>query len=761
MGQDVLSSVAENLGIVAAAERALRQKTFTEAAETLFLARWRELDWSHLLGWLSHEPFEGCDRPVGEIVVRIVERVPRDAAGFTFFEVPAAVARVRDPEVRDFIVEQLRPHLDEIAWCHLTQHAVGGPVFAKVRNVELGDCDSEWSPPDDAFVDGKLPCSLISLLFEDRRDDSACIRLLGERMRDPKLRLFVLWVLSVSGLLAQVGKPADVLGKVPTLAEIDVAQLRATQTLVSIARSWPDTEALRTWLVSRWASAIERGVPWESLWWEIDADLRDDVAFATPRRSPLPLVLGALSRRFSGNELWARTFPLLEEESAADASDVELFNRGLQRAALVLGREVTEDDVQEAFELFDIRSVTAWIMNTTLPADADEAFDKRYVAVARRWSKWVVLDDMLADRLLTLPLTTGRARTIITLTSRSSSSRFWAMDRCVEIAEAAVKNGVVEDVPIPLQLDEKALSAYRILVGAVADERLTSDVDARMHAGDFFGALAVAEAIPTRLDPARRERLRALALALPISTLVHIQQSSPWLLDESDVVREASRADRQWGKADHLPAYLVPVITARAVTSNDERLARSLLEQLETLGVSRREILSLVLERIRSHGVEAIEPSWLSKRLDTRSLWEKEPGRAIIAALLGDGNAEGANTLLQLCFESARSENAESLIAVAHTVIAELLTDLARSTLDRRDVALAKRALAGIAHLSPGMHVRGGIRALRKLTTDTEVERLIAVNEDLLRREDNLDVPSLDAIHDALREVAFRHGGPR
>ncbi len=127
--------------------------------------------------------------------------------------------------------------------------------------------------------------------------------------------------------------------------------------------------------------------------------------------------------------------------------------------------------------------------------------------------------------------------------------------------------------------------------------------DGRVHE-----ALALAKAARSVVTPDLRERLRLLTLAQPVSMLVHVQEDKPWLVTEADVVAAATSApDEGWGATERLPAYLEPVMSAKAVTTENVALAESLLNRLKTLDTSKHDILGLALERLRSHGPRSLE----------------------------------------------------------------------------------------------------------------------------------------------------------
>jgi hypothetical protein len=199
-------------------------------------------------------------------------------------------------------------------------------------------------------------------------------------------------------------------------------------------------------------------------------------------------------------------------------------------------------------------------------------------------------------------------------------------------------------------------------------------------------------------------------------------------------------------------------LEAKAVSTPNGELATALLDRLEALGRTRREVLALALERIGTHGRAAVELEWLAKKLDSKSLWEN-PGARFLAAFLSSGDADAADAVVNLCVATVCGERAAELIEAIHTVLATELLGRIERALAHDDLGTASQGLLGLSHLSPASRVRPLVRRLRGFSKSPEVLSLIEVNESLLRRPDKTDIPRIEGILDAVRDAFSRPVG--
>jgi hypothetical protein len=744
------SSLVAAIGVQGAAERLLGAKTFDEESEGFFLCHHEELSCRHLLRWLGHsEPDEGpSSRPVAQVVARIVETVHDRRDPLAPPDLPSLVRQVNDDAVRDEIIEALRPKLKPDHWILLAVLASGGEVFTAVRDLERGLIDRQKAPPMALLDAGQLPL-LTSKLFGVRRHDAACAAALLSALDDEGTRYYALWLAREAGLLGRIGGPDAVLGRVPPLKEVEASARLRTAFVLDVAREWPDTERGNAWIARRAIDAVSRGIPWGYLWWEIPEDLRDQVAITsleTPK--PAPWVARAIARRMTGRAAWDAMFRLMDGPLPSENCNDE-FNDGLKSSALALGRPPDRNEIDQAFEAMSPLFRSAWIGEMKLPDDADEGLDARYTKAARSCG---VPEHLIVARLLSLPLAPDRARRVARFAL--DAGIFWRLGRCLEIAEAA---GPIDGVSMPSDFTNNTLAAFRALAGDAAGRTLESCFDELLGRGQLDEALALANSAPEVLSEERHAALRQLALVQPISRLADLQESADWLIDRSDVIAQAAREDRDdWGIADRLPERLKPVMLTKIAATDQVRLAESLLDRLEALGASRREILSIALERLRARGPAALSHVWIAARLDTRSLWD-EPGTEIVTALLRAHDAEGAALVFSTCLEAATPKGGHQAVKATdlghtmHTAVGTVLVRIAADALRNADAGLAKRALAGLAHLNPASRLRERVRELRRLTSEDDVISLIETNEALLRRSGSADAATIDAVLYALQ----------
>ncbi len=711
-------------------------------AESFVRLHFTKLGADTLLSWLSKSVPVGADgRPTSRVVDRVIDTVNLDLPGVLFL--PAALKSVNDDDARDEIIERLQPQMEAWHWLRIAAVAsAASEMFGRVLEREVRIVDGNAYPPSEIRTGETLPL-LTPRIFAHRRDDNALRAALRHATQDPATRLYAIWMLRETKLLSSLGTPDDVFGQIPLLSEIPATEHATTKYFVDAVGEWP-SEVSRSWRVRRILDAAARGVRWSSLWWECDASIRDVVAMMslnTP--SPAPWAFEVVSRTHKPEEAWPILFRLLDG-APPEVSFEKEFNAALQHAAL-LGLKPVGDSVQEAFQAIHPRSWTGWFTRTSLPDNADGEFDERYAAAARRL-KLSAPD--IAKRLAALPLSKLRARRIVSL--MLDSGVFWEMPDCLGLANAA---GEVEfEVPLPEWPTQESVSAFKVLAGPRADSRISAHHAAVIAAGDLHKALSWVHAAPQLQNEPTRSALRTLAQALPVSGLVELRRRHAWLIDDEDVTAAASKARdaADWGSLSSIPASLCPYLRAASLRASDADVAGRLLDRLEELGTSRRDVLQLALERVDSRGVASVTATWWASKLGSRSLWV-EVGVEVVTRISAADKDAASRLGVEFFYAACSRPNIPRMGPVLHEVLAEVLVRRAGIHLTDGHLPPAVRALKALAHLNAPSRLRAEVLRLRKTTADPDVLALIEVNADLLRRTGKDEAVSFEALLDALR----------
>lgn len=752
MSRNNIESRVATLGVSKTADHLLTANTLDAEVERFFQDHHQELDWHQLLAWLSLPPPNDQKRSVSSPVDRMVERLGATDNVLALLQLEERLETVHDEEVRDEIIAALRPCVGPERWYGLSLLASGGPVYNAVRDVERAIRSNEVTPPMALLQPGPLP-SLVATLFDDRRHDDRCKALLVQAAREDDVGGYFLWLLRETKLINQVGSLDDVLGDVPTFHEVDLCGHVDLRWRIDLVRHWPDESERNRWFVQRALNAVERGVPWAHLWWELPPDLRDAAALASRNTdNPAPWIIISITRSLPPREAWQAIFEMADVQVPA-ATEQEI-NDSLRLATVVLDRKPTSKEKSDAIVAVQAWDRDAWIFNTPLPDDADDDFDKRFIELAGRFD---VGRRPVVDRLLTLPLTQSRATRIVQLAAADGC--LWMLDRRAEVIEAA---GVLESfrIPLPYPLTKENLDLFNAVAGKQeAGDQLADWFDDLLRRGghlELLRAVALADLEPRLVSDERRSRLRELASALPISEQARLAASSPWLLSEQDVIDQAEDpAGVRWGAIESLPSYLAPKMKVAASTGAASRVAELLLDRLETLGHSRRDVLGVALRRLKTADSDAVSPLWLATKLDSKSLW-LEPGGELLALLLREGDPSGAEVVLQVCVETARLDG--KLTYAMHHALAVVCVDIAEQALDGKDAGCARRALTALAHLNAASRLRGRIQALRRFDPPHDVGNLIDVTAELFRRSGKNDPAPVDFIADALGALVSVEG---
>lgn len=735
--------LAGEIGVSAAARQILGHNHFTADDETFFLEHYAELSWWQLLGWLCiPEPDpEDRKRPGASIAGRIAASWAEHNTGLEFTEIAPLTEALPDQAVRNEVIVALKGVMGDDHWPRVALLASGGEVFAKIRDVERRVQDSKLRLPFDLLEEGAMPF-LTAKLFVGSRQDGDVLPVLHDMLGEEPLRYYCAWVLREAGLLGRFAAD-DVLGDVTLPDAVISKEASRYRFLTELARDWPDKSARAAWFTKRTLDQVARGKSWLRLWWEIPPDLRDNIAVASLAMSePAPWAWRAVTTSLSGREAWEAAFDLVDRR--LPPLDNDEFNAALGGAFHAFGQRPKAGEIDEFFKAVATESRLAWLSKLDLPSDADDTFDGRYLELAKQFGHY---ESEAIHRLRALPLTKSRARRIASYAIEHGL--LWHLDGLLEVATAA--GHLDMELELPSYVSVEMVTAFKTLVGERADAVLAERVASLIEHGEVEEALSLADAARDIVTPALHERLKTLARAQPIAMQAHIQKRAPWLMTEADVVASASEAGAHpWGLPDLLPAYLEPVISARAVTTEHAELAQSLLERLEALGTPKSKVMDLALERLRACGPGSLTPWWLAKRLDSRSAWDGA-GMQLARDLINRG-VEGADALLGICLQVAVGAGTElgPLPRAMHTAVGAALVGVGHQALAAGDQRRAKKALTGLAHLNPRSELRGRVRALRGAAPAPDVLSVIEINDNVMRRSGNKDAATVDAIRDAL-----------
>lgn len=740
MDRSIISKLVEAFGVQGAAEQILqRTKNLTRDQEDLLREHWVELGQPVLFAWLNREAPEGSPaRPYSKLVPRLAEwLVTKSSADPLFrFGLAGRVGDIAHEMARDDLVEHLRGRIPEDAWEQLLWHASGGRVFRRVAQFECGKTPTK-TPLPLALVPRPIP-TLQSQLFDTRRpaDEAMCIDRLRAMATDQHTGCYTLWVLRETGLLKEIVTPEMILDDLPTVKEVGLEGRARVRFHLDLADDLSDHPSFKKTVMKRILGASARGVHWGYLWWEIPEALRDDIGLASiDTERPAPWALASVDRRLTGMDLWAKRLSLAERPEL-DLEERIHFHRG---AALWAGQPLPK--VEGENEFFP-RIDTAWLISGPLPEDADEAFEARLERVLRGYYHYD--ERYIWNRLAELPLTPERAKRIVENTL--TSGMFYDLDRCDEIAEA--RGPIQESVPRPKQWDAKVLRAYAHLVGDPA--AVSKWFDESIAAGDFGTALHLAIHDEQPVTPSRTEALMGILPRGDLRTLLRLREDHPWLLSDSDVctaVTTGEYPDDQWSwLGKNLPTYFLPFVEAKAASTPSAGLATELLESLAKASVPPRRLAEIALERVQNHGPLGMPPHKFGRLLGSGKLWE-DPGEELVAHVLQERGPEGAKWLVDVVYESCRSN--DKIVHAVHAVIANVLIGMAGKGMEKGDFDSARRALTALADLTAPPRLFRKVRALRELPGADTLSLLLDANEGFMRRSDN-EQASVDSLLNAL-----------
>jgi len=209
-----------------------------------------------------------------------------------------------------------------------------------------------------------------------------------------------------------------------------------------------------------------------------------------------------------------------------------------------------------------------------------------------------------------------------------------------------------------------------------------------------------------------------------------------------------------------LPALLKDAILekARRTPRGGERV--NLLSWLEAHDAPRGVLVEIVVDAIRGGAVSHPEIVWLSRKLVTRTAWDKH-GIATLSALLSARAFGEMSELISLSWGEAARERGEvpqGFVEAIQAAFAVTLIGIAREALEAGDERRALSTLSALVCLDPPSRVSRSVHELRRFQgSGAEVRELIRVNERLVKHSDARDA-SLEGVVAALHALADSFG---
>ena len=728
MDQQLISNHIKAFGVDDTAREILRSVSLDKWSgppEHFFLEHWREISPGYLLAWLSRPTPEGCSRPHPDIVPRLVEYFGKASTGNQWLAdgVLSELSQIADEYVRDELIESLRAKLPEELWKQLLPSAEGCDVFRSLARADHRVL--QHHVPRGIAIETPLDHAV--QLFPDRRDTNRCIQNLRALASRPDFGDYTLWLLQEVGLLKRVATPEMLLENLPSLHEQEFGSDAHTRIRfhLGLADDLADAPTFGKVVTTRILEAAKRGVPWGRLWWEIPESLRDDVALATMGTANYAPWAGlAIRRRLVGNAFWEALLALLEHPGPTWAE-----HKHFLKGAVEAGRKASE--VKAELDAFMPSEVGNWLLHEPLPEEADEEFELR-LGVALRQILPAGSEGMIAARIAELPLDAGRARRIVAMALASGD--FYRLPKCADIANAS--GPWEQPVPRPERATRQTVQAYVALAGGMA--ALSRWFDDLVELGDFWGALELATIDESIRTVERTDGLKRLVPQDDLGRLIQLQGNHPWLVADHEVLAvSATReySDQHWRRLGHVPAYFLPVLRAKLISTDNADVAEELFRHLKQANTSASDVINIVLERFQLYGVKAVYAHTLASYLASGKTWEKL-GRPLVKLVVDDRRAESAHWLYTIVSHSAGTE--AGITSAIHATVANVIIDATEEALAGGDVKHARQLLRGLARLTAPPRLFRRVRALKKLPNADQVDALLDANEGLMRRTDGV-----------------------
>lgn len=197
---------------------------------------------------------------------------------------------------------------------------------------------------------------------------------------------------------------------------------------------------------------------------------------------------------------------------------------------------------------------------------------------------------------------------------------------------------------------------------------------------------------------------------------------------------------------------------ARRTPRGAERV--NLLSWLEAHDAPRAMLVEIVIGAIRAGAISHPEVVWLSRKLVTRTAWDRH-GLSVLSALLAARAFGEMSELIALSWSEAardRDEPPQGFLEAIQVAFAMTLLALAREALAAKDERRALSTLSALVCLDPPSRVSRSMHELRRFQeASPEVLELIRVNERLVKHSDARDA-SLEGVVAALHAIADSFG---
>jgi hypothetical protein len=209
-----------------------------------------------------------------------------------------------------------------------------------------------------------------------------------------------------------------------------------------------------------------------------------------------------------------------------------------------------------------------------------------------------------------------------------------------------------------------------------------------------------------------------------------------------------------------LPPLLKPAILvkARRTPRGAERV--NLLTWLDAHDAPRATLVEIVIEGIRAGTISHPEILWLSRKLVTRTAWDKH-GLSALSALLAARAFGEMSELIALAWGEGARERGEvpkGLLEAIQAAFAATLIGVTREALEAGDERRALSTLSALVCLDPPSRVSRLVHDLRRFQdAGPEVRELIGVSERLVKHSDARDA-SLEGVVAALHAIADSMG---
>jgi hypothetical protein len=197
---------------------------------------------------------------------------------------------------------------------------------------------------------------------------------------------------------------------------------------------------------------------------------------------------------------------------------------------------------------------------------------------------------------------------------------------------------------------------------------------------------------------------------------------------------------------------------ARRTPRGGERV--NLLGWLEAHGAPRAALVEIVIGSARAGMISHPEIVWLSRKLVTRTAWDRH-GLPVLSALLAMRAFGEMSELIALAWSEASRDQGEvpqGFVEAIQVAFATMLLGVTREALEAGDERRALSTLSALVCLDPPSRLSRSVHELRRFQdASPAVLELIRVNERLVKHSDARDA-SLEGVVAALHAVTDSFG---